>query len=95
MTGREPLDKVLKVVGAYDRKHRKHPDHIVLGWEIAIDLCKCGRNEIGKLSDHVLKDGEEAFERHGLYAIPVEIDRSKFASTVEACRNGKSVAKKR
>ena len=84
MTGKQALEKVLNTVRSYVHTNHKNPACLVLGWELSIDLCKCNMTEIGQLAEEVMKYGNKAFEKHGLFGIPVKIDREKFTSDIEA-----------
>ena len=84
MTGRQALDKVLNTIRSYVHTHHKNPECLVLGWELSIDLCKCNQTEIGQMAAETMKFGNKAFEKHGVFGIPVKIDRKNFTSDVEA-----------
>lgn len=82
MTCREALDKVLEAIKLHVSQHGESPKQLELGWEIAIDLCKCNRSEVGELAQETFLKGERALEERGIFGIPVVIDREHFTSEV-------------
>jgi hypothetical protein len=57
----------------------KEPRKMKLPVRMAWDLAKCGRDEMGEISDRVRKDGIEVFEKEGLHGLNVEIVRRSDA----------------
>jgi hypothetical protein len=82
MNGKEALQKVIEGIKSHVSQEHTAPEKIVLGWELAIDLCKLTRDEVGDLAAKTFTDGEKAFEESGLFGIPVEVDRNGFDDSV-------------
>jgi hypothetical protein len=46
---------------------------------VAYDLAKCGRNEIGEMSDRIFRDGIKVLEEEGFHGMKVQIIRRRDA----------------
>ena len=64
MTGREAFDTVIEGLKEHARKGTgATPTKITLGWELAIDLCKLTRDQVGDLAQETFIHGEKARQR--------------------------------
>lgn len=73
---REALDlwhAIIDEKAAFELEHGYPPELLELPVRQAYDLAKLDRDELGGLSERVMKVGIKAFEREGLLGIPVKL----------------------
>ncbi len=78
MTGTEALDFIINSICDFQRQMSgAMPKRMIINWELAWDLVKLRRDEIGQLAEETIKHGPKALETHGLFGVALRIDYTK------------------
>lgn len=74
MTGIEASTFIIDEQTSYIKRHHNRPKSVTLSWELAMDLTKLTRDQVGELAEQMWMKGESALLETGLFGLSVTID---------------------
>jgi hypothetical protein len=78
--------RVLNALQDYLREGQPQPSVLHLPVDMAWDLCRLGRDEIGPLSEDLIRGGPRVLEEKGLFGLRVVLEEGASAPSFESSR---------